>query len=88
MILRRDGEPESPRPVRVAQPEGTSAIVEIPAEYQELRDRDPELALAWRDAVADAVEACLASGMFAGAFARDRACYVFGRERVRGDIPA
>jgi len=78
-VLRREGDPALPRPARVAEPRGVAAVVEIPREHAEIRRHDAGLASAWRDALADAVEACLAAGMNARAFDRDRCGYVFVR---------
>ena len=43
-------------------------MVEIPEDYAALRERDPDLAVRWRSAVGDAIEACLATGMVATGF--------------------
>ncbi len=83
LILRRVGDLDAPRPGRVADPSGAAAILEIPGEYYALRERNQALASAWRDAVADAIEACREVEMFAVMFARERSCYVFGRTRGR-----
>jgi predicted GNAT superfamily acetyltransferase len=66
-------------PARVAGVPGELAIVEIPAEHPELRATRPELARAWRDAVAEVAEACLAAGLVGVEFLRDRSAYVFAR---------
>jgi predicted GNAT superfamily acetyltransferase len=67
------------RPERLGDVEGDAAILEIPAEHAALRALDPEAARPWRDAVADAAEACLAHGLVGAGFLRDRSAYVFGR---------
>ncbi len=54
--------------------------MQIPAEYHELRSHDPSLAQRWRDALADAIEACLGAGMLGAAFWRERSAYLFARE--------
>jgi hypothetical protein len=54
-----------------------AARIEIPAEYHDLRVADPELGLAWRNAVAGALERCLDAGMLGAAFDRARSAYVF-----------
>lgn len=61
------------------------AFVRVPADLLELRDRDPELAGRCRDAVADALEACLAAGLVAVAFLRQEGVsgYVMAREPAR-----
>jgi predicted GNAT superfamily acetyltransferase len=73
VVLRREDE----RPRIVGRPSGRLAVVEVPPEHRELRERDPALATAWREAVAEAVEACLGRGMVALAFDRERSAYVF-----------
>jgi predicted GNAT superfamily acetyltransferase len=65
------GPAQAPEPVRVADPspeaEG-SWRVDIPADLPGLRARDPGLVRAWRDATAEAFEACLSMGMVVAAF--------------------
>jgi predicted GNAT superfamily acetyltransferase len=70
------------RPISVDPEPGAAASIEVPAEYHELRQADPGGAIAWRDAVADAAERCLAAGMFGVAFDRDRSAYVFARDEA------
>jgi predicted GNAT superfamily acetyltransferase len=53
------------------------AEVEVPGEYLELREADPDAAETWRDAVADGAAACLEAGMLGVAFDRERSAYVF-----------
>jgi predicted GNAT superfamily acetyltransferase len=67
-------------PVRRTDEPAGAATVEVPAEYHDLRERDPALAASWRDAVADAAAACLAGGMLGVAFDRTRSAYVFARK--------
>jgi predicted GNAT superfamily acetyltransferase len=55
-------------------------LVRVPTDLLELRDRYPELAGRCRDAVADAIEACLGAGLVAVAFLR--------REGVSGYVMA
>ena len=62
---------------------GDVAILEVPAEYASLRASEPEAASAWRDAVANAAEACLGRGLVAASFDRDRSGYVFTRTYER-----
>jgi predicted GNAT superfamily acetyltransferase len=62
---------------------GDVAILEIPAEYASLRASDPEVASGWRDAVANAAEACLGRGLVAASFDRNRSAYVFTRTYER-----
>lgn len=73
VVLRREDE----RPRIVGEPSGAVAVVEVPPELLELRERDPALATSWREAVAEALEACLGRGMVAVAFDRERSAYVF-----------
>ena len=70
-------------PERVGDLAGDAAIVEIPADHEELRASDRELSRAWRDAVADAAEACLARGLVGACFDRERSAYVFARSHGR-----
>jgi predicted GNAT superfamily acetyltransferase len=76
VVLRR-GDDEAP--ARGTDVPGDAAIVEIPAEHAELRETGPELARAWRDAVAETAEACLARGLVGAEFLRGRSAYVFAR---------
>ncbi len=57
---------DDPRPV----------LVRIPRDHPAMRTERPDLARRWRDAVADAIEACLESGRIARGFTTDTA-YVF-----------
>lgn len=80
-VLLADGD----APGMVMPVGGRAAIVQIPREYAELRGRDRELANAWRDASADAIERCLAAGLVAAGFDVERSAYLF----VAGeDVPA
>ena len=72
-------------PGEVELPTGRRALVEIPREYPELRERDLELATRWREASASAIEACLGAGMVAAGFDLGRSAYVFV---AREDLPA
>jgi predicted GNAT superfamily acetyltransferase len=76
VVVRRaaDGSPE-----HGGHAIGDAAIVEVPPDHAELRATDERVASAWRDAVADAAEACLAHGLLGAAFDRDRSAYVFAR---------
>jgi len=72
-----DAEGDAPAPRSVALVEGGGPVlVRIPREHQTLRTEQPALARAWRDAVAEAIEACIASGRSALDFT-DGATYVF-----------
>ena len=65
--LRADGE----RPGTVAPAgEETHLLLEIPADFQKLKARDPKLALAWRIAVREAIEPAFARGFAAVEFLR------------------
>ena len=76
VVLRRgdDGGPGTS-----VAPSGAVALVEIPAEYDELRRRDRYAARPWRDAVAGAFEGLLARGFVATGFERGASAYVFSR---------
>jgi len=80
MVLAARGDLPGP----VVPPESRSALVEIPREYSDLRERDRSLAARWRDASADAIESCLRAGMVAAGFRADRSAYVFV---MREDLP-
>jgi predicted GNAT superfamily acetyltransferase len=54
----------------------TPVLVQIPREYQTLRDENAELARRWREAAAEAIEACLVAGRVARRFTPHPA-YVF-----------
>jgi predicted GNAT superfamily acetyltransferase len=79
-VLKRSDE-EPPRPERVADPivgdNVVGAIVHVPADYPAIRDADPALASAWRDATAQTFEACFAAGMVAVEFERFSCAYYF-----------
>jgi predicted GNAT superfamily acetyltransferase len=75
VVLDRRGD----RPGDVAPAAGDVALVEVPQDLAEVRQRDAAAAQAWRDAVAGAFEACLAAGLVATAFDRERSAYVFTR---------
>ncbi len=51
-------------------------MIEVPTEHKDLKERHPEVAAAWRDAVADALDAGFAAGMEALGFDRSRSAYV------------
>jgi predicted GNAT superfamily acetyltransferase len=70
VVLRNAGG----RPERVGDPDPDHAggfRVETVRDHPSLRESDPPLASAWRDAVADALEACLDAGMQVAAFESD-----------------
>jgi len=67
-------------------PESESdAFIRVPTDLLELRERSPELAVRCRDAVAEAIEACMALGLVAFAFIRHEnvSGYVMGKEPPR-----
>jgi predicted GNAT superfamily acetyltransferase len=76
-VLGRRGEADAPAPTAVRPPQEAAALVRIPREYHELRDRDPVLAGAWREAVAEAFVSCFDAGLIARGFTDDSA-YVLG----------
>ncbi|MFL5736784.1 MAG: GNAT family N-acetyltransferase [Actinomycetota bacterium] len=85
-ILRRTGD-MPPRPQRIVDArvdEGVGVRIAIPEDYPALREADPELARSWRDAVAEAFEACLAAGMVAVEFERSSCTYSFSTLRDAG----
>jgi predicted GNAT superfamily acetyltransferase len=72
--------PSGARPERVA-------TIEVPSEYHDLRATDPVLGTLWRDAIADAVDACLDAKMVGCAFDRTRSAYVFAvPEAIEGGV--
>ena len=80
VVLARRGAADAPAPDRVEDPSGPVVLVEVPREYGELRERDPGLASAWRDAVADVVEPCIAAGMVAASFDGPSCAYVMAED--------
>jgi predicted GNAT superfamily acetyltransferase len=76
---------ETGAPGSMRAPTARRCLIEIPREYPELRTRDPDLARSWRDASAEAIEACLSAGMVAAAFDATRSAYVLV---VSEDLPA
>jgi predicted GNAT superfamily acetyltransferase len=78
-VLRRLGDdPATPVPSEVRSPVTEPALVGIPRDYHDLRERDRALAERWRDATAAALVACFDAGLVATAFTDDSA-YVFTR---------
>jgi predicted GNAT superfamily acetyltransferase len=76
---------EGGAPGAIRAPSDRSCLIEVPREYVELRERDPDLASSWREASAEAIEACLSAGMVAAGFDASRSAYVFV---VHEDLPA
>ena len=75
-LLVRSGDALPAPTLTAARPEGV-AVIEVPAEYHDLRLADPVLATVWRDAIAEAVETCLDAKMVGAVFDRARSAYVF-----------
>ncbi len=61
------------RPLPSPDASGPRLLVRVPGEYLELRETDPSLARAWRDAVADALESAFSRGFHAVDFLREGA---------------
>jgi predicted GNAT superfamily acetyltransferase len=75
LLLDAEGDAPAPRPIEPAEIDGP-ILVRAPRDHPALRTEHPDLAQAWREAVAAAIEACIASGRIARDF-RDDATYVF-----------
>jgi predicted GNAT superfamily acetyltransferase len=71
-------------PGDVHAPSGRGALVAVPSDYARLRNDDPACASAWRDASAEAIEACLTAGMIAAGFDRGASSYAFA---LSEDVP-
>ena len=80
LVLGAEGDPDHPIPEPGSEPGADGGVVEVPREHHELRRRDAALASRWRDASAEALEACFRGGLVAGGFDRDRSAYVLVRE--------
>lgn len=76
VVLDRKGGEDFPRPLTREAPGGGPALVRIPRDYPSLRERDPALGQRWRDASAEAIEACFGAGLMVTGFTSDSA-YVF-----------
>jgi predicted GNAT superfamily acetyltransferase len=72
-ILGRSGDdPDRPVPTNVRAPTSrTPALIRIPREYHDLRERDRALGDAWRDATAEAFTASFTIGLLVSGFAAD-----------------
>ena len=66
VIEQEDGKPL----VSETPTEGEIVSISVPSDYHALRDRDRDLAHAWRDAVADALENALGLGYRATSFSK------------------
>jgi predicted GNAT superfamily acetyltransferase len=84
VVLARSGDPDRPAPQPSGPSESGAGWVEIPSEYAALREADPGLGTAWRDAVAEAVARLMERGALAVTFDKERSAYLFGRRDVRG----
>ncbi len=73
IVLARGHEGPVPGP-----PPAEGALIEIPPEHLELKENDPKMAAAWRNAVADALDACFGAGLIAVGFDRATSAYVLG----------
>jgi len=84
--LRAEG--EGPGKVAPAGDE-THLLLQIPADFQKLKARDPKTALAWRLAVRDAIEPAFARGYAAVEFLRaadGRGAYLLVPQPRRGEV--
>ena len=84
--LRADG--DQPGKVTPAGDE-THLLLEIPADFQKLKARDPKAALAWRLAVREAIEPAFARGYAAVEFLRGaggRGAYLLVPQPRRGEV--
>lgn len=79
-VLERSDDSDTPAPVLVGAPGSGAALVQIPREYVALRERQPELAREWRDALAEAVEACVGAGLVAAGFDGPTGTYVMAED--------
>jgi predicted GNAT superfamily acetyltransferase len=81
-VLGREGDDRFPSPVPSnEEPVGDeAALIRIPREYHEVRERDRSLAQAWREATSVAFTSCFEAGFVATGFTGD-STYVFTRER-------
>jgi predicted GNAT superfamily acetyltransferase len=75
-VLAAEGDPHAPVPAQGSAPGPEGAVVEVPREHGDLRQRDTDLASRWRDAAAEAIELCFGAGLIVGAFDRKRSAYV------------
>jgi predicted GNAT superfamily acetyltransferase len=74
-LLAAEGDPDEPRPVPEPASGDDGGLVEVPRDHPELRRRDPALAARWREATAEALEACFRAGWVAGSFDKTRSAY-------------
>lgn len=74
-VLAAEGDPDGPFPVPGVASGDEVGVVEVPRDHAELRRRDPALAAHWREATAEAFEACFRAGSIAAAFDKTRSAY-------------
>lgn len=74
-VLAAAGDPDDPVPTSETAPSAQGGVVEVPREHPDLRRRDPALASRWRDASAEALEACFGAGLIVRAFDKTRSAY-------------
>ena len=55
--------------------DGDGGVVEVPRDHAEIRRRDPALAARWREATAEALEACFRAGSIAASFDKTLSAY-------------
>ena len=65
LLLERDG-----RPVVTGRPPGDGAVLEVPADYEQIRAHDRELSAAWRGATREVLAGAYAAGFEIGAVDR------------------
>jgi len=71
-VLGRVGDdPDAPTPTAVRAPDGPIALISVPRDYHDLRERHRDLAGAWRDATAEAFGRCFAAGFVVTGFTAD-----------------
>jgi predicted GNAT superfamily acetyltransferase len=76
VLLEAAGDRHAPRPMETGARPEPGAVIEVPLDYHELRQRDPALGAAWRDASARAFQACFEARLVASSITRDGR-YVF-----------
>ncbi len=79
-VLERSDDADAPIPVLLGSPPAGAMLVQIPREYGDLRERDPELGRAWRDALAEALDECLEAGLVAAGFDGPAGAYVMAED--------
>jgi predicted GNAT superfamily acetyltransferase len=74
-VLAAEGESGDPVPTSGSAPTAEGAVIEVPREHPDLRTWNPALASRWRDASAEAFEACFRTGLIVRAFDKARSAY-------------